>query len=231
MQGLVCMVQASWLEDLEGVPDTEQDMVLGNLVRAFFTGESMAGRFDGLLMNLYRHMEREVLRMRAAALAGRKGGMKRAAKHATEHPSKGAAEDTANQITNNEELITNAIAISGGDALKCLLRAWNEKTGKDMRSWPKRARDGIEEALDNGRTVGELERCIDIAMTWEPRYRTPTGVFADGRVEQWLNRPKEPGERGWPHEAPCPSCGGSATLQTPGIYRCPSCGAVFKGMV
>ena len=247
VEGLACIIQPQWFDRLERVPADVGNRILGALVRAFYTGESQAERFadDDMQWALYGSLEDQLMSIRAAAISGRDGGRKSAAKRAAmdagKAPSKGGSEGPAkapadkNKNKNKEKKVATATQKDGGggEALKSLLRSWNEVTGANMRSWPKRARDGILDALEHGRTIADLERCIELSLEWEPRYRTPTGVFADGRVEQWLNRPagKPATAREWPAESPCPSCGGAGSLQTPGIYRCAACGAVFKGAV
>ncbi len=81
----------------------------------------------------------------------------------------------------------------GGDGfpafLHAALDAWNEATGQTVLAFPERARLGLRQAFDNGRTPDDLKAVLrKTAGVWEPRYVTPNAVFGD-KFETWLNRP------------------------------------------
>ena len=107
---------------------------------------------------------------------------------------------------------------------------WNNVTGQNLRRFPDSSIDGLLAAFADGRTLDDVRAVAEVAMTWEPRYRTPHGAFAEGRIEQWLNRPGDSArkEAEHPSEADCPKCGEACAAINPGMYRCGSCDITWR---
>lgn len=107
---------------------------------------------------------------------------------------------------------------------------WNNVTGQNLRRFPDSSIDGLLAAFSDGRTLEDIRSVAEHAMTWEPRYRTPHGAFAEGRIEQWLNRPGETRgkEAEHPGEADCPKCGETCSAVNPGMYRCDECDITWR---
>ena len=106
---------------------------------------------------------------------------------------------------------------------------WNNVTGQNLRRFPDSAIDGLLAAFQDGRTLDDVRDVAEHAMTWEPRYRTTHGAFANGRIEQWLNRPdSKRREAEHPSEADCPKCGETCEAINPGMYRCKRCDITWR---
>ena len=104
---------------------------------------------------------------------------------------------------------------------------WNNVTGSKLRRFPDNSVTGLVDAYNDGRTLDDIRSVVEHVMTWEPRYRTPNGAFAGGKIEQWINRPSEHEPQRYPESSDCPECG-SATPVSNGICHCLKCGITFK---
>jgi len=116
-----------------------------------------------------------------------------------------------------------------GAFIDASLTIWNNVTGQNLRRFPDSSIDGLLAAFHDGRTLEDIRSVAEHAMTWEPRYRTPHGAFAEGRIEQWLNRPGDTRkEAEHPGEADCPKCGETCSAVNPGMYRCDKCDITWR---
>ena len=94
--------------------------------------------------------------------------------------------------------------------LHAALDAWNGAMGQTVLAFPEKARLGLRQAFDNGRTPDDLARALANARRdWEPRYITPGSVFG-GNFESLLNRGDPPDDGGLEGHGPrsVPSGGG-----------------------
>lgn len=107
---------------------------------------------------------------------------------------------------------------------------WNNITGSQMRRFPDGAVSGLINAYFDGRTLDDIRAVIEHVMTWEPRYRTPSGAFSGGKIEQWLNRPKESVKPKPPKTSPCPKCQSTCNPTETGgsVFHCGSCGITWR---
>ncbi len=144
-----------------------------------------------------------------------------------------------------KESTTAAAVVQGGGGMEIVgekdglarflahaLKEWNNRFQTAYTAFPGDARRGLAEAFGAGHGPADVDRVLEVVATWEPRFRTPNAAFADGRFEQWLNRPEEkaPAVERPPETAECPECGHERAQITPGspLYRCEECGITWR---
>jgi hypothetical protein len=72
-----------------------------------------------------------------------------------------------------------------------VVKLFNAATGQAYTYPPVKVERGIREAFDAGHTLDDVRKVMDDVAKWPKNMQTFSGVFADGKFEQHLNRPTD----------------------------------------
>ena len=188
----------------------KQSDVAGALVEAFFTGRSQCSRFKGETLTTYMQLEERMFFSRMKAMAGQKGGQaKPQAKQQAEPEAEPEAEPKQTpkpKTTTTEKVsIDDVVVIETlyrGDEIQDepegfprfmaeVVKLFNATTGQAYTYPPVDVRQGILDAFKAGHTLDDVQKVMDDVKKWPRKMQTFSGVFANGKFEQHLNRPTD----------------------------------------
>ena len=251
-------IQEDFWESISGLKRASQDRILGALVRLYYLDEKEPTGLNSGENAVFVALRERVIMGRNRSAAGRKGGKQNASKQPSKRQAK--RKQTAKQNASKTEICssraeseseieiesnTATAVLQGGGGMEIVgekdglarflahaLKEWNNRFQTAYTAFPGDARRGLAEAFGAGHGPADVDRVLEVVATWEPRFRTPNAAFADGRFEQWLNRPEEkaPAVERPPETAECPECGHERAQITPGspLYRCEECGITWR---